>query len=145
MVEVRELPVDVPPAPRDPDAHLDAFGWELAHREHLRRGSYRELERVLGLMAVEWPAGRHALKRFYLDDVPVDVPEELLERAVDWVASRMRSARVPPWLVAPESPELTVKGLHARGLSAGAIARRLGIPKRRVKELLAVRPSVRRP
>jgi hypothetical protein len=82
------------------------------------------------------------LKRRYLDDVPVDVPDELVERAVGWVALRMRQARVPPWLVRrQESPEQTVMGLRARGLSAGAIARRTGVPKARVRAMLRSVPS----
>jgi len=153
-----ELPVEqavglptMPVGRRRDDAALAAqevaYGWERARRAHDRHGSYGELRRALSWLAVVEPE-RHALIRAVLVDHEQRrlgrVEQAGLELGVIALALRMRTVRVPPWLIersAAEERRESVEALAAAGLGAGEIARRLGLSKKAVRRrLTAVRP-----
>lgn len=120
----------------------ERYGWERERASYDRQGSYRELRRVLALLHVEWPIGYEQIFRFYLRGLvfqPSLFDRQLCDIAEEWVAREMRWAiRIPPWLQerAGKDRQVSVADLAKEGLTPGAIARRLRIPKAKVKRML---------
>lgn len=123
------------------------YGWERLRASYDRHGSYGELRRCLGWLSLAHPR-RHSLVRAVLVDHeprrlgPVAVLE--LELGVLMIALRMRTVRVPPWLIERTEADArreSIAELAAQGLRAGEIARRLGLPKSVVRRKLKAWPS----
>lgn len=119
----------------------EKFSWEAAREQQERYGSYRELRKWLRVLALKWPEGHRAIRRVHLSNIEVKLTE--LDRthedvAVYWLQHQMKSLRVPPWLMEYDASRRrdSVQSLHARGLNPGAIARRTGIRKEKVKRIL---------
>jgi len=125
------------------------FAWERKKQLADRHGSYRELREALDWLRVTQPR-RHALVRSVLVDheprtlTVQDVTS--VELGVTALAMRMRTVRVPAWLIersrAAERRE-TIEALAAQGFTAGEIARRLGVPKKVVRRRIGVVNSAR--
>jgi DNA-directed RNA polymerase specialized sigma24 family protein len=134
---------------RDSDVVDDAYPWERARKAHDRHGSYKEVRIRLDQLG-DVHRRRHRLVVVVLvDKEPMSLTASAaaeLDLGVTWIALRMRSVRVPPWIMersaAAEKRE-TVEALIADGYSAGEIARRTGMTKesvrRRIKRVSAVR------
>jgi hypothetical protein len=152
-----ELPVDEAAAMpvmatgrRHEEPELDApYAWERARQSHDRHGSYKEVR-----VRLDQLAGAHLFRYRLVRAVIVDKEPRALSPwddthmtlGVVWIAVRMRTVRVPPWIMersaAAEKRE-TIGALAADGYSAGEIARRTGMSKeavkRRIRRVNAVR------
>jgi hypothetical protein len=125
-----------------------SYAWERARATHDRHGSYKEVRLRLDQLSRSQP-WRHRLVRAVLVDKeprslsPAD--EMQLTLGVAWIALRMRSIRVPPWIMersaAAERRE-TLGALMRDGFPASEIARRTGISRkaarRKMRRLSAV-------
>lgn len=125
----------------------ERFGWERERASYDRQGSYKELRRAVSRLYVLWPPGYLQINRFYfrgLSFQPSLFDRQTCDVAEEWLAREMRGpVRVPSWLIEREadSRKGTVAELAAAGMTAGQIARRLGIPKAKVRRLLTVLSS----
>ena len=126
----------------------DGYSWERARQSHDRHGSYKEVRiRLDDLSQAHRP--RYLLVRTVLvDKEPISLSpwhDTEVTLGVVWIAIRMRSIRVPAWIMerslAAERRE-TVGALHSDGYSAGEIARRTGLTRmvvrRKIRALGAV-------
>lgn len=126
---------------------LLAFGWERAIQAHDRHGSYRELRRRLDWLRERRPRRYSLIRSVLVDHEPrrVSVQDTLeIDLGVLALALRMRTVRVPPWIIersAAADRRETVAALATEGYSAGEIARRLGIPKETVRRRLKRLPT----
>jgi DNA-binding transcriptional ArsR family regulator len=144
-----ELPaMPVAPPRHEHDVEEEAYGWERARASHDRHGSYKEVRIRLDQLGREHPR-RHRLVRAVLVDkeprVLSSVDDTEMTLGVAWITLRMRSIRVPPWImersVAAERRE-TIAALVADGYSAGEIARRTGMSKEAVRRKIRRLPAV---
>jgi len=140
--EAVALPVQPAPRPRSAfEGDARGYAWERLRASYERHGSYRELRLRLAQLAGEQPR-RHRLVRVVLvEQLPrrLDEHDRLeLELGVVALALRMRTVRVPPWLLEHEQQEtnLSVRGLAAAGFTPAQTAARLGISKELVKRTL---------
>lgn len=146
-----EMPlVDAVDLPREPSRRTlepadgePAYAWERMQRVYDRHGSYRELRRRLEQLSSSHPY-RHRLVVAVLvngEALVLDSAAEVeLELGVVVLALRMRSVRVPSWLIersAAAERRSTVAELAAQGHRAGEIARALGMTKKAVRRKLA--------
>jgi hypothetical protein len=142
VVEAVQLPVEAPPKPRPASEDEDTrYGWEKLKDAYEKRGSYKELRLRLVDLSHSAPR-RHHLIRLHLVDqegfilLPAD--EREIDLGVTTLALRMRSVRVPPWLLEHEqrSTNALIRALAADGLKPGQVAARLGINPEVVKRTL---------
>lgn len=142
LADAAELPRE--PTRRSPlPAEADPpYAWERMQRAYERHGSYRELRARLEQLSLSHPY-RHRLVRAVLVDGEPRVldaaAERELELGVIHLALRMRSVRVPTWLIersAAAERRSSVEELAAQGLRAGEIARILGMTKKAVRRKL---------
>jgi len=124
----------------------EAYGWERMRLAMRKAGSYDQLERALERMRVVFPSGYRAVSRRYLWGLDVEVDRGLEVRALIWLSHNMTSVRVPAWLSSSSSSSRNgasardeVLRLREVGMGAGKIARRLNMPKNRVKKILRAR------
>ena len=121
-----------------------AYGWERVLASYERHGSYRELRRQLTWLAAHHPRRYRLVRTVLVDDEPRRLsPEDRvhLDLGVLAIAMRMRSVRVPRWLVEHDAARTndSIASLAAEGMSPGTIARRLGITKEKVRRVLRQR------
>jgi len=116
----------------------ESFTWERLRRRYDRHGSYQELRRQLDALSLVHPP-RHRLVRAVLvehQERQLDPRAALdLDLGVVWMTLRMRTVRVPGWLIERTTADRqreTLADLVAMGLGAAEIGRRLGISKRAV-------------
>jgi hypothetical protein len=139
MLEVQLERLEREAALRAGDTGQESFGWERERILHDRKGSYQELRRSLHLLERLWPAGHRQVQRRYFIGVEIGLtPYEQIqvEAAEEWLARTIRGEiRVPPWLAEREAKrrQRSMHELYLEGLTAGAIARELRIPKRQVQ------------
>jgi hypothetical protein len=120
----------------------DAFTWERLRRRYDRHGSYGELRRQLDRLSLGHPARARLVRAVLVDHEPrqLDRRSQLdLDLGVVSIALRMRTVRVPAWLIERTTADRridTIAEMAAIGLSAGEIARRSGIPKGTVRKRL---------
>ena len=122
----------------DPD---EAFGWERQRIRRDQEGSYRELERVLDRMQIDWPEGRSTLNSMYLTEPAVSYSATTELLLVAWVARHMPSAiRVPKRYHQALQARLKgdIRALAAEGHSHAFIAAQLEVPLRLVTGTLQV-------
>lgn len=143
-----ELPLDeaaqLPQAivSRSPSQEPDAFTWERLRRRYDRHGSYGELRRQLDRLSLEHLPRYRLVRAVLVDHEPrrLDRRGQLeLDLGVVSIAIRMRTVRVPAWLIertAAEKRTTTIAELVARGLGSGEIAKRLGVPKSTVRKYM---------
>jgi len=136
------LPTAPPARQVDPALDASSFAWERVRATYDRHGSYRELRLWLEWLADAAP-WRYRLVRTVLvdgDDLELDAAgERELRLGVLMIAVRMRTVRVPKWLLEREASNgrnQTIQSLAAEGRTAGEIARKLGIPKSTVRKYL---------
>lgn len=117
----------------------ESYPWERAHRAYERHGSYKELRIRLDQLGDVHRPRQRLIKLVLVDKEPVALaPEYEVEMSlgVTWIALRMRSVRVPTWIMersrAAEKRE-TVAALHADGYSVGEIARRTGLTRKAIR------------
>jgi len=140
LEEAATLPQAIVPAPADGEP--DSFAWERLRRRYDRHGSYAELRRQLDRLGHEHPRRARLVRAVLVEHEPrrLDRHGRLdVELGVVWIALRMRSVRVPAWLVertAAEKRIETIGELAALGIGPGEIARRLGTSKHAVQRKL---------
>jgi len=157
-----ELPVEhavaLPTMPASRAAHTEpvppekeSYSWERARATHDRHGSYKEIRIRLEDLGLERPVRHRLVRTVIVDKEPVTlspVDDVEMNLGVVWIALRMRSIRVPPWIMersrAAERRE-TIQALHADGYSASEIARRTGLSRmvvrRRIRGLNGLHSS----
>ena len=142
--EAVQLPVEAAHRPREPEAGGEqGYGWERLQAAYEARGSYRELRRNLSRLAAHRPRRHRLVVAVLVENQPrfLTADDELdIDLGVVWITLRMRTIRVPPWLMEHEAArtrEQTIAALAADGFGAGEIARRLEMPKRTVRKYLA--------
>ena len=142
VTEAAGLPVEPPPTQLlDPATSESTFAWERLRASYDRRGSYRELRAQLDRLAHAQPR-RHRLVRTVLVeqlDRRLTRTDQLeLELGVVTIALRMRTVRVPPWLLEHEqqTTNLSIRALAAAGYKPAQIAARLGVSGELVKRTL---------
>lgn len=142
------LPVMTTSRPQLTSTVDDAYPWERAHQAYERHGSYKELRiRLDQLGDVHWQR-RRLIKLVLVDKEPVALaPDQDAEMSlgVTWIALRMRSVRVPTWLMersrAAEKRE-TVAALYSDGYSVGEIARRTGLTRKAIRRRIQPRNAL---
>lgn len=153
LAEIRRLDASISKIQRTLDAkagkHVEeAFSWERMRAAYERAGSYKELRRCLGDLRHRWPEGYAVVRRVYTIRLNTLSSRErtIEDMCVRWLAQEMKDVRVPPWVeqYASEQRNDTIESLHAQGLTPGVIARRLRIPKEKVRNVLRKREQ-RRP
>jgi hypothetical protein len=133
---------------QEPDVLEESYSWERARQTHDRHGSYKEIRIRLDDLGLVQPVRYRLVRAVLVDKEPVNLsPFDDVEMTlgVVWIALRMRSIRVPPWIMersrSAERRE-TIQALHADGYSASEIARRTGLSRmvvrRRIRALGAV-------
>jgi len=126
----------------------ERFGWERERRSYERQGSYQELRRALTRLEFAWTTGHLLIYRRYFRNVEVDLADSdavLLGAAEEWVARDMRGAvRVPQWMArnGHAAKRKGIAELAADGLTPGQIARRLRLPKAKVRRVLSEQRSM---
>lgn len=140
--EAVSLPVGT--APRRPvlaAGEESPYQWERLREAYDRRGSYREVRQRLDELGTVAPR-RHRLIRIVLVEQQPRQLDDLdrldLDLGVVTITLRMRSIRVPPWLMEHErtTTNASVVELAADGFKPGAIASRLGLSREQVKRTL---------
>jgi hypothetical protein len=129
----------VAPRRQENDAVEEAYAWERARQSQDRHGSYKEVRIRLGQLA-DVHRRRHRLVVVALvDKEPVSLSpwdDTEVTLGVTWIALRMRSIRVPGWIMersAAAEKRDSIEGLVQDGYSAGEIARRTGMTKEAVR------------
>lgn len=116
------------------------FQWEALQAHYERSGSYAELRRALGVLRAKAPDVYAAVRRRYVIQIvePTRHDRALEAVGVAFLASEMKHIRVPAWLEQEEGRRRneTIESLAAQGMTAGAIGRRLKLPKDRVRQAL---------
>jgi DNA-binding CsgD family transcriptional regulator len=138
LEEAAQLPRE--PVVRSPrTGEEEGYGWERAQARQERQGSYRELRRQLDWLRQAHPRWHQLIVAVLVEHGERELGPHAaleLELGVVAIALRMRSVRVPRWLVEPLERRQTVAELAARGLQAGEIARALGLSKKAVRRQL---------
>lgn len=114
----------------DPEAQES---WERARARRDKDGSYREIERALDLMQIEWPEGRDAVNSMYLVEPAVSYSPAIELACVIWLAARMpHKIRLPKRFYEAERERQAgdVRALRALGLDDREIAAELELPVR---------------
>jgi hypothetical protein len=145
--EAASLPTMGTAPKREQDAE-EAYAWERARRAHDRHGSYKEVRlRLDHLSQVHRP--RYRLVRVALVDkepVQLSVRDDVeMTLGVVWITLRMRSIRVPPWIMersAAADKRDSIFALVEAGYSVGEIARRTGMAKGAVRRRIRSRNAV---
>ena len=116
------------------------FQWEMERARYEREGSYAELRRALSVLHDRSPHVYAVIRRVYtIRLVDLSSRDRLMEEmGVQFLAREMTDIRVPPWLEQADQERRndTIESLAARGMTAGAIARRLKLPKDKVRRVL---------
>jgi hypothetical protein len=141
VAEAVQLPVEHGRRPLLVPDEETGYAWERAHQAYERAGSYRELRLRLDQLGEQHRRRHRLIVVVLVDQQPVDLARRDrldLDLGVVWVTLRMRSIRVPPWLMEHEqrTTNLTVAALAADGYRPSQIAARLGLPKETVKRTL---------
>jgi hypothetical protein len=144
--QAAELPVPIAPKAQPPSGVEDSYAWERERARYDRHGSYAELRLQLDRLALVRPYGYRLVRAVLVEHERRALDEHAareLELAVLQLTLWMRSVKVPGWLIertkADERRE-TLDELAAAGLTAGEIARVLGLPKETVSRKLKRRP-----
>ena len=140
LEEASQLPRSLPSpyvASREPEWPP----WAALAGRYDRHGSYRELRRHLDWLSLAHPSRYLLVRRVLVDHEPRTLQKASgreLRIGVVLIARRMRTVRVPAWLIERGNAEQnrTVEALAASGMKPGAIARELGLSTEAVKRKL---------
>ena len=139
VVEAADLPSMPSGTPRPEENGDTPYSWEVARASYDRHGSYKEVRTRLDWLGKAEPF-RHGLVRTHLVEKEPrflsDYNEVEMDLGVVQITLRMRSIRVPPWIMersAASERRETIAALHADGYSAGEIARRTGMTRKAVR------------
>jgi hypothetical protein len=146
--DIRRLWFELQRLERMDEPDSDALLRALQAKDWLeRRGSYAELRRALRVLEHRFPCVYGAVWRRYLRNVETEGSKRFLLHVEVGVAfpgpgDEGRGPRPHAWRQAESVRRVrSVEELAAEGLTAGQIARELGMPKRKVQRLLAPRVS----
>jgi hypothetical protein len=139
--EAVTLPVEIVPRPAILDDAERGYAWERLKASYERRGSYKEVRFRHGQLASHAPLRHHLIQVILIDQEPYELApshKREIDLGVVSIALKMRSVRVPPWLLQHEQETVnaTVRSLAAQGLKPGQIAGRLGLSPEAVKRTL---------
>ena len=115
--------------------------WDPLRLRYDRHGSYRELRRQLDWLSLAHPRRYLLVRRILVDHEPREVDRQIgleLRLGVVMIARRMRSVKVPGWLLERGNAEQnrTIETMAADGLAPSQIARELGLTREVVKRKL---------
>jgi hypothetical protein len=125
------------------------YFWERLRSSYDRHGSYKEVRLRLDQLSRVQPRRYRLVRAVLVDKEPrrLTEPDEVhLALGVVEIALRMRSVRVPPWIIersAAAERRSTVEALAADGYSAGEIARRTGLTKEAVRRRMRRSGAIR--
>lgn len=128
----------------------ERFGWEIEREALDRTGSYQKLRKLLAELKLAHPDQWQAVMRRYdpgregMPFAPGIEEQRLADLGEAWIEERIGSIRLPPWILEWQADRRrnTIAGLAAQGYGAGAIAKRLRIPKKAVqRQLRAIRAT----
>jgi hypothetical protein len=125
-----------------------SYGWERLQKAYERQGSYREVRRHLAWLSEAQPRRYRLVRSVLVDHEPRILEPALtveLDLGVVAITLRMRSIRVPPWLIersAAAERRASITELAAHGLRVGEIARTLGLSKEAVRRKLKPIPAL---
>lgn len=115
----------------------EAYGWEKAREARDKGASYQELERVLGIMQMEFPEGRSAVNSAYLTDgIGSTLSQDLDDALIGWIADRMRGRiRVPKRFYEEQLAERRerVRAMLRAGVDEVTICKEVGVGRRFVR------------
>lgn len=120
----------------------DTYAWERLRRTYDRHGSYQAVRQGLGWLALAAPRQHRLVETVLVNHEPrllVPTARTELELGVLGITLRVGSVRVPPWLIEQTEADrqrATIRELAACGLTAGEIARRLGLSRKAVQRKL---------
>lgn len=147
--DIRRLDVEIDKLERQAqlrEGRIDAerYAWETERAILFRRGSYKELDRAMGLLAERAPGAHRSVARAFdagWRGITLAGQVQALEAlGVQFLAETMRGEiRVPPWAgeTAKREKQLGVRELHALGWAPGKIGSALRISRKKVKRLIA--------
>lgn len=141
VTEAVQLPVEAPYRPREDVGDESPYQWERLRVSYERGGSYRELRTRLAQLGTVALRRQRLIRRVLVDHEPIVLGHDdrlQLQLGVVWITLRMRSVRVPPWLMEHEQQQQNdlVRALAGAGFKPAAIAVRLGIEREVVKRVL---------
>jgi DNA-binding MarR family transcriptional regulator len=139
VAEAVQLPTETTHRPLVQDD--GGYGWERLQQAYERAGSYGEVRLRLEQLGAHHRRRYRLIRIVLVDGEPLVLArrdETELDLGVLWVTLRMRSIRVPAWLMEHEArtANLTVAALAADGYKPSQIAARLGMTKDAVKRTL---------
>jgi hypothetical protein len=150
LAQANELPVPIAPKSEPPPGVEESYAWERDRARYDRHGSYAELRTQLSRLSLVRRRRYWLVRSVLVEHEPIQLDRRgyvEIDLGVVQLALWMRSVKVPGWLIertrASENAE-TLAELASIGLSAGEIARALGLPKEAVVRKLkrrAVRSS----
>jgi hypothetical protein len=133
-----ELPRALSPARLEPDGESDAYPGQSKREVYDRAGSYSAVRANLDWLSLTDRYRYLLVRRILVDHEPYLVDRATgmhLEIGVVSIARRMPRVRVPWWLMERlegVGRRATIAELAAQGLTAGQIARHLGVSKKAV-------------
>ena len=143
LVEAAALPREPATKLLLPEEVAEAtYGWERLRQTYDRHGSYRALRIQLDWLAIYAPIRQRIVRAVLVDHEPRELDDRMtteLHLGVIMLAQRMPNVRVPPWILersAAAEKRDSIQALAADGMTAGEIARRLGVSKESVKRKL---------
>jgi hypothetical protein len=140
--EAVQLPTAPPARPREqPDGLEPGFSWERLREAYDRSGSYAEARQRLAELTVERPRRGRLVRLIVVEAQPYELraaDRREVDLGVLGITLRMRSVRVPPWLLEHGQAQAneTVRGLAAQGYKPAQIAARMGVSIEQVKRAL---------
>jgi len=140
LVEAAQMP-RASSSPRLGDAEDAGHAWEALRARYDRHGSYRELRRQLDWLSIEHPRRYLLVRRILVDHEPRELDRASgleLRIGVVMIARRMRSVRVPSWLIerGNQRRNRTIEEMAAEGMRPAQIARVIGLSADAVKQKL---------
>ena len=123
------------------DPH-ESYGWERERARRDQDASYRELERALDVMQIEFPVGRSLITDYYLGGLAdgSKLPQWLDDRLIGWIADRMpRRIRIPHRIHKQQQEErrVTIRKLAKDGVGEEEIAERMECSRKFVRAVIA--------
>jgi hypothetical protein len=139
LQEAASLPVVTTARRQVEEEREESFAWERARQSYERNGSYKEIRLRLDQLHNVHPPRHRLVTVVLVDKEPVALSphhDTEVTLGVTWIALRMRTVRVPAWIMersrAAEKRE-TVTALYSDGYSVGEIARRTGMNRKVIR------------
>lgn len=143
LIEAADLPRESKGGkPIPPEVYEKMHTWERLVQTYDRHGSYQAIRSALDRLSYARPRQHHLVVAVLVEHEARElapVAQLALDLGVLAITLDVGKVRVPPWLIeqtAADERRATIEGLAAEGLSAGLIAKRLGLSKRAVQRRL---------